>query len=347
MLMTIFENKWLTVILLPFSWLYGLIMWARNKFYDLGIFTSYRVSTRVICVGNLTVGGTGKTPVVAALATLLAQETKKTVVILSRGYRRETTGTVIVSDGKQVLAAVKEAGDEPFMLAHRLKTVPVICDEDRVRGARIAIKQFQADYVILDDGFQHRRLRRDVDLMIMNAAHGFGNRHLLPAGPLREQLSGMQRAQAIVINNLSDLSMVDYRKKYLPDFSGLLISTHYRPNRLVAVYGDMEIPLTDLSQYRIMGFSGIANPERFSQTLQGLQIKTTAFECFPDHHDFSITDFDLINQKSQESATEILITTEKDAVRLPGESVFEKPVFYLEMALELHGQSRILQLIHG
>ncbi|MCK5739127.1 tetraacyldisaccharide 4'-kinase [bacterium] len=345
--MTIFENKWLTVILVPFSWLYGLIMWARNKFYDWGFFTSYRVRARVICVGNLTVGGTGKTPVVAALAHLIEQETKKTVVILSRGYRRETTGTVIVSDGKQVLVAVKEAGDEPFMIAHRLKTVPVICDEDRVRGAQIAIKQFQADYVILDDGFQHRRLRRDVDLMVMNAAHGFGNRHLLPAGPLRERLSGMHRAQAIIINNLTDLSVAVYRKKYLPDFSGLVTSTHYRPNRLVAVYGDMEISLTDLSRYRIMGFSGIANPERFYQTLQGLHIKAAAFECFPDHHDFSIADFDFINQKSQECGAEILITTEKDAVRLPGESAFKKPVFYLEMALELHSHSRILQLIHG
>ena len=345
--MNIFENKWLRIILVPLSWLYGLMMWLRNKFYDWGFFPTYRVDSRVICVGNLTVGGTGKTPVVAALARLIEKETGETVVILSRGYRRETTGTVIVSDGKKVLVPVKKAGDEPFMLAHRLKTVPVICDEDRVRGARIAVERFRADFVILDDGYQHRRLQRDINLLIMNASNGFGNRRLLPAGPLREQLSGMQRAQAVIINKLLEQSVEDYRKKYLPDFSGLVVSTQYRPNRLVSVYGHPEILLTDLPQYRVLGFSGIAHPERFYQTLSELHIAAVAFADFPDHHDYSNADFEQINQKSRQTGAEILITTEKDAVRLPAEPIFEKPVFYLEMALELQGQPRILQLIHG
>ena len=199
--MDYFTRKWPGIFLWPFSLLYGLGMQARNFCYEKKIFKTHKVDCPVISVGNITVGGTGKTPTVAYLAKWFLAKGKK-VAVLSRGYARASKGTVVVATYKGIVSNVKSAGDEAFMLSQQLKGVPIVVDENRVRGAEKLVRQFAPDIILLDDGFQHRRLFRDVDILSINAGFGLGNGFVLPAGPLREFAFNMKRGDLYWVNDI-------------------------------------------------------------------------------------------------------------------------------------------------
>ncbi len=184
-------------LLVPFSRVYGAIVAARNFFYDRGLFTITAVGTPVISVGNITAGGTGKTPLVEYIVRTILDSGARPAV-LSRGYRRTTTGTVTVSDGVKVLADADRAGDEPAQIARKFPGCVVVVDEDRVRGARFLESAFHPDVIVLDDGFQHRALRRDLDIVVV--ADGAGGSGLLPSGDGREPESSLRRADIVVKN---------------------------------------------------------------------------------------------------------------------------------------------------
>ncbi len=184
-------------LLFPLTGLYGLAIEIRNLLYDKRCIKTSKFDIPVISVGNLTVGGTGKTPFVIYLAQYL-KESSLSVGIVSRGYGRKTKGTVIVHDGKSILSSHDESGDEPWLIASALKSVPVIVDEDRTQGIQTLIDKFPVDVVLLDDAFQHRRAGRDLDILLINSRESSGNYHLLPGGKLREPLRQSRRASLIV-----------------------------------------------------------------------------------------------------------------------------------------------------
>ena len=197
-------------LLSPFGWLYGRAANVRNALYDRGVFASHPLGARSISIGNITVGGTGKTPLVALTTQILAERGAK-VCILTRGYgRKQPARRVLVSDGETVLADAETGGDEPVELAHRLRgKVVIIADSDRVAAARWAVEKFGVTAFVLDDGFQHRRAKRDLDIVCIDATDPFGSRKMLPAGRLREPLRNLGRADAIIITRADLVDSTD------------------------------------------------------------------------------------------------------------------------------------------
>ena len=199
--MNILNIKWLQPILFSLSIIYTIIITIRNKFYDWHIFSSIKIKNcKIISVGNISVGGTGKTPAVEFLAHKYTKQNKK-VVILSRGYLRTSKGTVVASDGKNLLTTHTECGDEPYLLAKKLPGIPIVVESDRVKGCNYIINNFKPDYIILDDAFQHRRIKRDIDIVLVDSTVGFGNTLTLPAGFLRDDFSALFRLSSACSNS--------------------------------------------------------------------------------------------------------------------------------------------------
>lgn len=345
--MNFFENKFLRWFLLPLSWLYRLIVFLRNKFYDWKILKTELLTCPVICVGNITVGGTGKTPIVEYLAEFLRDRMHRKVVILSRGYKRESRGTVIVTDGRSILVTPQQAGDEPFLLARRLQTIPIGVDADRVRGGRALIRQFQPDVILLDDGFQHRRLARNLNIAVFNGQVGLGNGYLLPAGPLREPVCSLKRADLIWLNQATESEREQSWQKLLAVTNGFYLYSNYQVTGVHGIPGGEHFPRVLLKRKKILAFSGIANPERFRVSLEASGAVVAGFLTFPDHHAFSATDLTRIETRAEEIQPDWIITTEKDAMRLPQENPFSRPLFFLEIKLIVNNEDSLGELIES
>jgi tetraacyldisaccharide 4'-kinase len=307
----------------PFSPLYSLLMHLRSIFYQKGFLKQFKFEVPVISVGNLVLGGTGKTPLVYHIAGLLQQQGYKPA-ILSRGYKGTATDAInIVSTASDILLGADEAGDEPRLLAEKLPGVPVITGRKRYATGRFAIDSFGADILILDDGYQHLALQRNIDLLLFNSQRGLGNGHVLPGGDLREPLSALDRASAFVVStlngpvsgstaNITSLLMTRYPEKPL-------FTASYQPdNFLLQLYkGRSEtIPLDEILPKPMYGFCGIANPDTFKTTLENSGIKLSGFKNFPDHHKYSPADTRQLLENARLSNAEGLITTEKDLVKL-------------------------------
>lgn len=302
--------------LLPMSWLYGLAVTLRNAAYDTGLFSASDAGVPVISIGNITAGGTGKTPVTADAAhTLLAAGIPAAVV--SRGYGRRTAGTVVVSDGRNLLATADEGGDEPVLLAASVPGLVVIADEDRVRGARLAVERFGVRCVLLDDGFQHRRLKRDLDIVLMNEQRPPFVTALLPAGYRREPLSRFARAQAVMVT-----------KSRSPEAAAALLSRpelSHALHRFTASYegdGVTDIvtgerrPLDALRGLPVAALCGIAEPEGFLHALTAAGADVTERTVFADHHRYTEADVRSVRERAERSGARLVMTTEKDAVKL-------------------------------
>ncbi len=304
--MRFFETKWPALLLWPFSLLYGSVVQVRNWLYDRGLLQQHRLHCTVISVGNIRVGGTGKTPTVLCLAELL-QERGLLVGILSRGYGRTSRGPVWVSDRKGVLVGPEDAGDEPFLMARALD-VPVLVDSDRVRGGRMMLDRYDLDVIILDDAFQHRRLYRNVDIVTMAGNRDVGNRWCLPAGPLREFRRNLRRADVVWINQTA---RVDVR---MHEARSCEIVAHYEPDSMVD--GSGRVLPVQLSGTRVLAFCGLASPERFRNTLEQLGATVHSLIPFPDHHRYQDRDLDRLERQFSESGCEWMMTTEKDWVKI-------------------------------
>jgi len=198
--MHIFNKRWLTVWLLPFSLLFRLAVYLRNLLYDFNLLPIVKLNVPVISVGNLTVGGTGKTPAVEYIARLLLSNHLRPAIV-TRGYGRKQLGTVVVSDGEKICSAIEAGGDEALQLAKRLQHAVVIADEKKFRGAQYAWENFKIDAVIVDDGFQHRKLHRDLNIVLIDVPSFFENRWMLPAGPFREPFGSVSRADVVIFSN--------------------------------------------------------------------------------------------------------------------------------------------------
>ncbi len=302
--------------LTPASWGFAAIVGGRNWLYDQHWLTMYQSRLKVISVGNLTVGGTGKTPVVLWLAQALAARGHK-VGILSRGYKGARAEVSVVGTNGQPHATPDEVGDEAVMLA-RLFPGVVIAGCDRAAGVRLAQEQFGIEVLILDDGFQHRRLKRDIDLLLFNGRQGWRPRRLLPAGPFREPLSATRRADILLVTKSNTQTN---RLPLPPEWRAVsqqkpVYFGNLRPVGLVSAEQQYwsELPLSVLSGKRVAAVTGIADPAPFYQSVREWDAELVEILEFPDHHQYAQADWQLISTIGRK--VELIVTTEKDLVKL-------------------------------
>ena len=307
--------------------LYGFGTNIRNYLYDRGIFRFADLGRPTISIGNITAGGTGKTPIAAAVAGILA-ERGENVCILTRGYgRKDQNERVVVSDGKNVLADARTGGDEPVELANRLlgKAI-VIADANRVSAAAWAIENFDVSVFVLDDGFQHRKAKRDLDIVLIDATNPFGG-GMIPAGTLREPLANLKRADAIIITR-SDLidstgELVEKLRAFDPNapiFTAKNSITKIRDLKS----GDS---LSELPQ-RTFAFCALGNPNSFFELLKLNDCEPVGIKAFRDHYFYSENDITELTTEAKKAGADSLITTAKDAVKLPPTDF---PVYVVEI----------------
>ena len=342
----------------PDSWLlralavpYGWVTQCRNRLYDRGWFSRRRLPCRVISIGNLTVGGTGKTPVtIAVTATLLAAGHR--VAVLSRGYRRRSRASrVLVSDGRNVLVGPGEAGDEPFLIATRCPGAVVAVGADRYELGRWVLAQYCLDCVVLDDGFQHRALARDVDLVLVDATDERGLQGLVPAGRLREPLSSAARATAVLLTRVDERVDAQPIVSLLERATGKTVQPiliRFAPQGIVDVRNGFDVPLQNVAGQRVVIFSGIGNAGAFRSLVvrQGLIVVEEVI--FPDHHVYSASDVDRVSARAEGVGASVLVTTEKDAVKLQTLPSLPMPIWAIRLETHiLDGGERLTQLIIG
>lgn len=320
----------------PFSPLYSGIMKTRESLYLRGLRRRYKFDAPVISVGNLTMGGTGKTPVVGMLASLLLKRGFRPAII-SRGYGGAATNRVnVVSDGKEILMDAKAAGDEPCFLAVSHPGVPVLTGIVRALPCRHAIEKLDCDILILDDGFQHMSVRRDLDLVLFSAAKLAGNSRVFPGGDLREPVSALKRCHAFMITGVTE-SLRERADK----FSALL---HERfPGKPVFFASYQAAGAISLTQRQkqelstlpspLFGFCGIAQPDLFKESLRTSGISTVGFMPLKDHQPFTPSLIKKIARQAEQCNARGMITTEKDLVKLAADS-FKLPCFSLEMKVK-------------
>jgi tetraacyldisaccharide 4'-kinase len=290
---------------------YGLIIRLRAKAYELGIFTTHTLARPVISVGNLTVGGTGKTPTVAMLARHFIVRGKR-VAVLSRGYGGSLSGREeIVSDGGTMFLTAAEAGDEPYLLASSVPGLAVVVGADRYRAGLLAMERLSPDIFILDDGFQHLRLKRDLNILLLDNRLPFGNNRVLPAGLLREPRSAGERADFIIYTRSNEGGETDH----FPDKPTCRAFHHLAGISLNS--GELR-PFTDLKGLAGVAFAGIADPAPFFRDLKDEGLNMAATIPFPDHCRYGEEDIARIMGAVAASGADYLITTAKDAVKLGG-----------------------------
>lgn len=340
------EYRIVVWLLSPLAFLYRWIQILRNWLYDKEIFHSVRLSVPVISVGNITVGGTGKTPLVEVLARFFAQEGWK-VGILTRGYGRRSTGMVVVSDGKTIIAKPKITGDEPLVLAYRLLEygIPVLVGKNRVATAKKAIEIYNCNLLILDDGFQYRKLVRDIDIVTLRMASPFGNRKLLPAGPLREPLDALERGHVLVLTGLEKTNPIDFAGAghFLAKMD--VLKGYYKPIEWVLCSDKSTYPLELFSNRSVFAFAGIGNPQSFQKMLHQLDLKLLDFWVYPDHHFYAPHELQKIAKWAKQKGAVAVVTTEKDAVRLTLPWPGELPLYYLKIQLDITGGEERLRRV--
>ncbi len=331
-----YAERCLLCTLLPFSLLYGIIAWLRGKCYDYGSCSSYRAAVPVVSVGNLAVGGTGKTPVVDWLIKAFRQQGKR-VAVVSRGYGGSFAAEVgVVSDGEGLLLQATEAGDEPFLLARRNPQTVVMIAKKRAAGVRHAVEQYAADIVILDDGFQHRAVARDLDLLLLDAERPFGNRLALPGGLLREFPTALNRADLLLLTRAEKpAGIADIAKP-------IWTSRHQIADYAVSLTGE-RVSFAELKGKKLLAFAGIADPEGFYTALAAAGLCITEKRSFSDHVKFDTES--LAEVVSLSKGCDALLTTEKDAVKLAA-GMFAIPCYQVPMSIVIDQEEAFLSEIN-
>ena len=330
--------QYLRLLLLPFSILYGLIIWLRNKAYDARIFRSYRFDLPVICVGNLAVGGAGKSPMAEYIIRLLANKQK--VAVLSRGYGRKTVGFRLVS----LEDTAYEAGDEPVQFRQKFKDITVAVSEKRVIG--IEVLKVKNDVIILDDAFQHRAVNAGLNILLFDYTRLDEPFLMLPAGNLREPFSGRKRADILVISktpeNLSSAQRKAIIQKIKPYNHQQVFFSYLDYGSLAPLYtGHANLFEGITQEHSVFLLTGIANPKPLLEKLKSITNKVKHYD-YPDHHPFSkkniiklVSDFSAVSETKK-----VIITTEKDAQRLQAAGIKELlkglPVYYLPVTAKIH-----------
>ncbi len=346
------------------SHVYRAVVQLRLFLYSKRIMRHHTLGCQVISVGNVTVGGTGKTPVVEAFARKLQKEGRR-VAILSRGYRKVEPGFFqkvfdkitlreklrpprLVSDGKELLLDSAMSGDEPYMLASNLKNVAVVVDKDRVKSGRFAIRQLGCDTLILDDGFQYMALKSRVEIVLVDRNNPFGNGNCLPRGILREPVKNIKRATVLFITKSDPKSDNEALKAQLRQFNteAEIIECKHSARHLKNLFSSEQKPLKFLDGLRIGVISGIAVPSGFENELKQRGATIVDNNRFADHHRYTQQEIiDIVNNCKQVKA-DAIVTTEKDAVRFPRLDRCDVPIYFLRVDIEiLSGEEDFRQCI--
>ena len=336
------ESQLQKILLAPLSLLallYGWVVKTRIFFYRKGIYRTHSLSCKVISVGNITLGGTGKTPFVILLAGMIRDKGYRTAV-LSRGYKGEYAGPYgVVSDGEKTLLDAAQAGDEPYLLAQKLKGVPIVVGKERWVSGRFVLDRFKPRVIILDDGFQHLALKRDLDILLLDSHHPFGNGKLFPRGELREPLTELSRADLLILTKAEGDDIINnLRKRLMNSPKGLPLFRVRYQSREVRLWGEEngQDP-SMLEGKKVLAFAGLARPSSFQRTLSGLGAEILKFEVFPDHHPYSPDDLERLSREAFRAGAEAMITTEKDMARIRFFSSPPLPLWTLAVGHEFQG----------
>jgi tetraacyldisaccharide 4'-kinase len=312
--------------------IYRGVLEARRALYRLGILRARAVPCPVVSIGNLTVGGTGKTPAVELAARTLMEGGHRPAIV-SRGYRRKSRGVQVVADSASIRLEPDEAGDEPFLLARRLPGVPVVVGADRWQAARVALDRCGATAIVLDDGLQQRTLAPSVSVVMARGRRPWGNGQLLPAGPLREPLSALARADLVVAVGADDAGFDEVRAtvgRHAPHVA--VARAVLEPIACWDARRMDALPLARLAELRVVPFAGIASPAAFAMTLRQLGASDDVI-VFPDHHWYSRDDLRALEARA--ATADALVTTEKDWVRLRGRWSARAPLYVVSVVLRL------------
>lgn len=323
---------------------------ARAWMYENSWLEQRQLKAPVISVGNLTVGGTGKTPCVAWLANRLRAE-GHAVAILSRGYKRASAGRVEVSDGQAVLCDAQTAGDEPYLLAQACPGVRVVVDQDRYAAGKWLAERAQVSVFLLDDGYQHLRLQRDLNLLLLDATESLAEAKLVPFGRLREPLTALRRADAVIVTRADQQFDQSALEDPIKNYTRAGTPVFYAQHTLTGVRRLPDGASSDfaaLAARPVAAFSGIARPEQFIRDLQKLRLQIMWQRDFPDHHRYTAADLAAINAAAMQAGAAALITTEKDAANLTPELIGKMalPLYTAQLAFQCAQADELWQLIH-
>lgn len=337
-------------LLFPLIPMYRTVIGIRNYLFDKEILKSKKVNSKIVSVGNLTVGGSGKTPTSIYVIKLL-KETGKKIAVLSRGYGRNSKGFRLVSDGNNILTKVEECGDEIFQTAKETKVVAAVC-EDRVKGANKILKDYKVDVIVLDDAYQHRWIYRDIDILVVEQRFIHATKtlrqRLLPTGNLREPFEEIKRADAVIINRKFT------EKAELPE----LLKHHFNNKRIFhasySVIGFIDVKTNefykkeDFSGQHSLVVSGIANPFSFLNALRQSNVNTENKIIFRDHKEYRIQEIQRIRKEFYASNTHSVITTEKDAVKLVKftKDFDDIDIFYLKIELKIDEENEFKNFVY-
>ncbi|HDP68501.1 MAG TPA: tetraacyldisaccharide 4'-kinase [Candidatus Marinimicrobia bacterium] len=306
----------LQISLIPFAGIYGIAIIIRNRLYDGGWLTQQKINVPVISVGNITAGGTGKTPFVIALANWLTQ-LGYSPGIISRGYKRKSRGQQIVKNRGKVLLTPSVAGDEPFLIADQTERTVVITDTDRCAAAETAVNRYGCDILIADDAFQHRRLQRNLDIVLWDIELDPNSCRLLPAGRLREPLKGLRRADLLLISRTTEIP-ARYHRRFQKVRTVIFIAPlTYGLARIGSLSGNPDFTQEQLSGKTVLTFCGLGNPNQFFDLVASLTKTKPVAKSFPDHYRYTMRDVHWLDHLAKKHNCRYLITTRKDAVNLP------------------------------
>jgi len=331
------------------SHVYAAGVRARAWAYRHGVFRQIGMNTPVISIGNVTVGGTGKTPLAIFLARYLHEHGRHPAIV-SRGYLKEGRGLVVVSDGRKILVRRRRAGDEPYLMARSLPGVPVVVGPNRAIAGYVAIARFAPDIILMDDGFQHLKVQRDLDIVVIDATNPFGNGMTLPRGTLREPPSHIHRADMIV---LTRVDQADYLRELREHIHRLnpeapIVESIHAPTALRHYQSRRDLGLRRLRGARVAALSSIGNPAAFERTLHSLGAEVIEHRRLPNHYLYRRGPLSDFVDRAREMNAEAIVTTEKDMVRFPPGFAFYIDVWVLEIALRITGGeehlSRLLAL---
>ena len=316
--------------------------------YNAGLVPRTKLDCCVISIGNITVGGTGKTPTAQKVA-LMIQKLGYRVVILNRGYRSHWEEKIgVVSDGKKIYMTAYEAGDEAFLMAKQLPGIPVVIGKERAITGQFAVDKFKAEVIILDDGYQHWQLYRDLDVVLVDTLNMFGNGCILPRGTLREPLSNLSRAGLFLLTKcdqsspISRATLCDTLHKYAP--AAPIAESIHKPCDYIEIAdwykNDMSkaLPLEALRGKHVMVFSAIGNPSSFEQTMNAEGLNIVEAIRYPDHHDYGMVEMQYIMDRAISRGVKALVTTGKDAVKIPTEFIYlhrDVPLYILDMEIQI------------
>lgn len=329
--------KFVRFILIPFVPVFAFIVKLRNLLFDKNVLKIDSVSAKIISVGNINIGGSGKTPLVIFLANLLKNEGKK-IGVLSRGYGRKSKGYLLVSDGKKILADASTCGDEIILTANECE-VPCAVSEKRIDGAKKLLSDQHVDVIVLDDAFQHRWIKRDVDLLICEQrfliSPDFFDHYLLPAGSMREPFSAIERADAVIINRKfsQPREIPDYVNKYFANKK--IFNSFYSARGFIDIKRKTEYKLSEFEGQKSLVVCGVANPYSFFTALKQTNVDTENYLVFRDHKFYTEKEIQKIRKMFYATNSHSVVTTQKDAVKLSAyqDELDDIDIFYLKIDL--------------